>query len=67
MPAKTPGNIVNKLNTEINKALHAHRPREARQARRATDGDEYGEFDNFVNEELVINADLANAAGISAQ
>jgi tripartite-type tricarboxylate transporter receptor subunit TctC len=66
-PARTPSNIVTKLNTEINKALQAP----AVQERLAKLGVQpmamnAGEFGKFVKDELSINAELAKAAGISA-
>ncbi|MFI4960141.1 MAG: tripartite tricarboxylate transporter substrate-binding protein [Hyphomicrobiales bacterium] len=66
-PAKTPRDIVNKLNTEIQKALQAPAVRE-KLAKLGVQpmAMNAGEFDKFVNEELAINADLAKAAGISA-
>jgi tripartite-type tricarboxylate transporter receptor subunit TctC len=65
-PSKTPSDIVNKLNAEIQKALQAPAVRE----KLANLGVQpmamnAGEFDKFVNEELTINAGLAKAAGIS--
>ena len=66
-PAKTPPDIVNKLNAEIQKALQAPAVRE-KLAKLGVQpmAMNAGEFDKFVNEELAINADLAKAAGISA-
>jgi tripartite-type tricarboxylate transporter receptor subunit TctC len=66
-PAKTPRDIVNKLNTEINKALQAPAVRE-KLARLGVQpmSMNAGQFDKFVNEELANNAALAKAAGISA-
>jgi tripartite-type tricarboxylate transporter receptor subunit TctC len=66
-PAKTPPDIVNKLNAEIQKALQVPAVRE----RLANLGVQpmamnAGAFDKFVKEELTINAELAKAAGISA-
>ena len=67
-PAKTPRDIVNKLNAEIQKALQVPSLRE----RLATLGVQpmamnTGEFDKFVNDELKINAELAKAAGLTPQ
>jgi tripartite-type tricarboxylate transporter receptor subunit TctC len=67
-PAKTPRDIVNRLNAEIQKALQIPAVRE----RLANLGVQpmsmtAEEFDKFTKEELAINADLAKAAGISAQ
>ena len=66
-PAKTPPDIVNKLNAEIQKALQTPAVRE----KLAKFGVQpmamnAGAFDKFVKEELTINAELAKAAGISA-
>ena len=66
-PARTPPDIVNKLNTEIQKALQVPAVRE-----RLTHlgvqpmAMNAGAFDKFVKEDLTINAELAKAAGISA-
>jgi tripartite-type tricarboxylate transporter receptor subunit TctC len=66
-PAKTPRDIVNKLNAEIQKALQVPAVRE-----KLTNLDvqpmsmNTEQFDRFVREELVINAELAKAAGIAA-
>jgi len=66
-PAKTPRDIVNKLNTEIQKALQVPGIREklaklgVQPMTMNTD-----EFGKFVKEELVINAELAKAAGLTA-
>src|SRR6202162_878916 len=67
-PAKTPSDIVNKLNTEIQKALQVPAVRE----KLATLGVQpmsmtAEQFDKFAKDELAINAELAKAAGISAQ
>jgi tripartite-type tricarboxylate transporter receptor subunit TctC len=65
-PAKTPRDIVNKLNAEIQKALQVPAVRE-----KLTNLDvqpmsmNTEQFDRFVREELVINAELAKAAGIA--
>ena len=65
-PSKTPSDIVNKLNAEIQKALQAPAVRE-KLAKLGVQpmAMNAGEFDKFVNEELAINAGLAKAAGIS--
>jgi tripartite-type tricarboxylate transporter receptor subunit TctC len=66
-PAKTPRDIVNKLNAEIQKALQVPAVREkltnlgVQPMSMNTE-----QFDRFVREELVINAELAKAAGIAA-
>ena len=66
-PAKTPRDIVNRLNTEIQKALQAPGVREkltklgVQPMAMGTD-----EFGKFAQEELVINAELAKAAGLTA-
>jgi tripartite-type tricarboxylate transporter receptor subunit TctC len=66
-PAGTPPAVVNKLNTEINKALQTPAVRE-RLGKLGVQpmAMNAGEFDKFVKEELSINAELAKAAGISA-
>ena len=66
-PAKTPPNIVNKLNAEIQKALQTPAVRE-KLAKLGVQpmAMNAGAFDKFVKEELEINAELAKAAGISA-
>jgi tripartite-type tricarboxylate transporter receptor subunit TctC len=66
-PAKTPSNIVTKLNTEINEALLAPAVRD-KLAKLGVQpmAMNAGEFDKFVKDELSINAELAKAAGISA-
>ena len=66
-PAKTPPDVVNKLNAEIQKALQLPAVRE-RLAKLGVQpmAMNAGEFDKFVREELTINAELAKAAGISA-
>jgi tripartite-type tricarboxylate transporter receptor subunit TctC len=66
-PAKTPHDVVNRLNTEIQKALQVPAVSE-RLAKLGVQpmAMNAGEFDKFVNEELAINAELAKAAGISA-
>ena len=67
-PAKTPPNIVNKLNAEIQKALQTPAVRE-KLAKLGVQpmAMNAGAFDKFVKEELEINAELAKAAGISAR
>lgn len=67
-PAKTPRDIVNKLNSEIQKALQVPSVRE-RLARLGVQpmAMNTGEFDKFVNDELKINAELAKAAGLMPQ
>jgi tripartite-type tricarboxylate transporter receptor subunit TctC len=67
-PAKTPREIINKLNVEIQKAMQVRAVREkivnlGVQPMSMT----AEEFTAFVKEDLVINAELAKAAGISAQ
>ena len=67
-PAKTPREIVNKLNIEIQKALQVPAVR----AKLTNLGVQpmsmnTEQFDKFVKEELMINSELAKAAGISAQ
>jgi tripartite-type tricarboxylate transporter receptor subunit TctC len=66
-PVKTPPDIVNKLNAEIQKALQTPAVREklAKLGVQPMVMDA-GAFDKFVKEELTINAELAKAAGISA-
>ena len=66
-PARTPPDIINRLNAEIEKALQ----NPAVRARLATLGVQpmemsAGEFDKFVKAELATNAALARAAGIAA-
>jgi tripartite-type tricarboxylate transporter receptor subunit TctC len=67
-PAKTPHDIVVKLNTEIQKALQvpAVSDKLAKLGVQPMAMDA-GQFDAFVKEELTINAELAKAAGISAK
>ena len=67
-PAKTPRDIVNKLNGEIQKALQVPSVRE-RLAKLGVQpmAMNTGEFDKFVNDELKINAELAKAAGLMPQ
>jgi tripartite-type tricarboxylate transporter receptor subunit TctC len=66
-PAKTPRDIVNKLNAEIQKALQVPGIRE-KLAKLGVQPMTMGtdEFDKFTREELVINAELAKAAGLTA-
>ena len=66
-PARTPPNIVIKLNAEIQKALQMPAVRE-KLAKLGVQpmAMNAGAFDKFVKEELTINAELAKAAGISA-
>jgi tripartite-type tricarboxylate transporter receptor subunit TctC len=66
-PAKTPPDIVIKLNAEIQKALQTPAVRE-KLAKLGVQpmAMDAGAFDKFVKEELTINAHLAKAAGISA-
>ncbi len=66
-PAKTPPDIVNKLNAEIQKALQVPALRE-RLAKLGVQpmAMNAGAFDKFVKEELTINAELAKAAGLTA-
>ena len=67
-PAKTPREIVNKLNTEIQKALQTPAVRAKLEKLgvqpMAMNTDE---FDKFVREERQINSELAKAAGIVPQ
>jgi tripartite-type tricarboxylate transporter receptor subunit TctC len=67
-PAKTPRDVVNKLNTEIQKALQVPGVRE----KLATLGVQpmamgTEQFDKFVKDELKVNAELAKAAGLTPQ
>jgi len=67
-PAKTPREIINKLHTEIEKTMQETSVRE----RLAKLGVQpmpmtVEEFTQFVKDELVVNAELAKAAGILAQ
>jgi tripartite-type tricarboxylate transporter receptor subunit TctC len=67
-PVQTPREIVNKLNTEIQKAIQEASVRE----KLAKLGVQpmtmnTGEFDKFVMDELKINAELAKAAGLTPQ
>lgn len=67
-PAKTPRDIVTKLNAEIQKALQVPSVRE-RLAKLGVQpmAMNTGEFDKFVIDELKINAELAKAAGLMPQ
>jgi tripartite-type tricarboxylate transporter receptor subunit TctC len=67
-PAKTPHDIVAKLNTEIQKALQVPTVRD-KLAKLGVQpmAMDAGQFGAFVKEELTINAQLAKAAGISAK
>ena len=67
-PAKTPRDIVNRLNTEISKAL-AMSAIQYKLSRLGVEPMSMNtqQFDAFVKNELVINGELAKAAGISAQ
>ncbi len=65
-PAKTPGEIVQKLNAEILKALETASVRE----RLAKIGVEpmpmnVAQFDAYIKDQFVVNATLAKAAGIT--
>jgi len=67
-PVQTPREIVNKLNTEIQKAIQEASVRE----KLAKLGVQpmtmnTGEFDKFVKDQLKINAELAKAAGLTPQ
>jgi tripartite-type tricarboxylate transporter receptor subunit TctC len=67
-PVKTPRDIINKLNAEIQKALqdpavHEKLIKLGVQPMSMT----AEQFDKFAKDELAINAELAKAAGISAQ
>jgi len=67
-PAKTPRNIIEKLNTEIQKALQTPAVRaklEKLGVQPMAMNSE--EFDKFVKEELLINSGLVKAAGIVPQ
>lgn len=67
-PAKTPRDIVNKLNAEIQKAVQRPDVRE-RFAQIGVQPMTMGtdQFDKFVKSELTLNAELANAAGLVPQ
>ncbi len=67
-PAKTPRDIVSKLNREIQKAIEVPAVR-AKLAELGVQPMSMNteQFDAFVKQELSINAELAKAAGISAK
>ena len=67
-PAKTPRDVVNKLNTEIQKSLQVPSVRE-RFAQLGVQPMAMSaeQFDKFVKDELVLNAELAKAAGLTPQ
>jgi tripartite-type tricarboxylate transporter receptor subunit TctC len=66
-PAKTPPDIVNTLNAEIQKALQVPAVSERLTKLGVQPMSMTAErFDKFAKEELAINASLAKAAGISA-
>ncbi len=67
-PAKTPRNVVDRLNAEIQKTLQMPSVRE-RFAQIGVQPMAMGvdQFDTFVKHELVINAELAKAAGLTPQ
>lgn len=67
-PAKTPRDVVNRLNAEVQKSLQAPSVRE-RFTQLGVQPMAMGvdQFDKFVKEELVLNGDLANAAGLTPQ
>jgi tripartite-type tricarboxylate transporter receptor subunit TctC len=66
-PAKTPREIVDRMNTEINKALETPAVRAKLMGFGVQPMSMNAEqFKKFAKEELSINADLAKAAGISA-
>jgi tripartite-type tricarboxylate transporter receptor subunit TctC len=67
-PAKTPRDVVNRLNAEVQKAVQAPAVRE-RFAQLGVQPMAMGveEFDKFVKSELALNAELANAAGLVPQ
>jgi tripartite-type tricarboxylate transporter receptor subunit TctC len=67
-PTKTPREIIKKLNTEIEKAMQVTAVREKIAKLGVQPMSMTAEqFAQFVVEDLVINAELAKAAGISAQ
>lgn len=67
-PVKTPGTIVSKLNTEIQKALQDPGVRDKLGKLGVQPmAMNTGEFDKFVKDELKINAELAKAAGLTPQ
>lgn len=67
-PAKTPRDIVNRLNTEIQKSLQVPGVRD-RLVQIGVQPMAMGveQFDKFVTDELVLNAELAKAAGLTPQ
>jgi tripartite-type tricarboxylate transporter receptor subunit TctC len=67
-PAKTPPEIIHKLNTEIEKAMQVPAVRD-RLAKLGVQPMPMSaeQFADFVKEELVVNSELAKAAGISPQ
>jgi tripartite-type tricarboxylate transporter receptor subunit TctC len=67
-PAKTPRDIVNKLNAEIRKSLQVPSVRERfSQLGVQPMAMNAEQFDKFVKHELVLNAELAKAAGLAPQ
>lgn len=67
-PAKTPRDIVNRLNMEIQKSLQVPGVRD-RLVQIGVQPMAMGveQFDKFVTDELVLNAELAKAAGLTPQ
>ncbi len=67
-PAKTPRDVINKLNAEIQKAVQLPSVRE-RLAQIGVQPMSMGveQFDKFVNDELALNAELAKAAGLTPE
>jgi tripartite-type tricarboxylate transporter receptor subunit TctC len=67
-PAKTPRDVVNRLNAEVQKSLQAPSVRE-RFMQLGVQPMAMGveQFDKFVKSELALNAELANAAGLVPQ
>lgn len=67
-PAKTPRDVVNRLNAEVQKSLQAPSVRE-RFTQLGVQPMAMGveQFDKFVKDELALNAELANAAGLVPQ
>ena len=67
-PAKTPRDIVNRLNAEVRKSLQAPGVRDRfTQLGVQPMAMDVEQFDKFVKEEFALNADLANAAGLTPQ
>lgn len=67
-PAKTPSQIVARMNAEIEKALQFPAVREKLDSLGMQPmAMEPGEFGKFVERQLEVNADLAKAAGIAPQ